>query len=106
MPTTGATGTATSKPVNRVVHLIKPSGNGDGWHCSDKQRELILKLITDHNLEEVAEEMSQEMFGSSPKDLNKLQASGLIQRILEEHAGKKPSKSKNGNGRYVTGGAR
>ncbi len=95
------------QPVNRIkTNGIKPNGNGEGWHCSDKQRGLILKLIADHDLEEVAEEMSQEMFGVSPKDLNKLQASGLIQRILEEHASKKPSKGKNGNGRYVNGGVR
>jgi hypothetical protein len=95
------------QPVNRIkANGIKTNGLGSGWHCSDKQRELILKLIADHNLEEVAEEMSQEMFGVSPKDLNKLQASGLIQRILEEHASKKPSKGKNGNGRYVNGGVR
>jgi hypothetical protein len=76
-------------PVNRIKTAgIKPNGNG-AWHCSDKHRELIQKLITDHGLEEVAEEMSQEMFGASPKNLNKLQASGLIQRILEEHASKK-----------------
>jgi hypothetical protein len=94
-------------PVNRIkTNGIKTNGNGDGWHCSDKQRGLILKLIADHDLEEVAEEMSQEMFNSSVKDLNKLQASGLIQRILEEHASKKPSKGKNGNGRYVNGGVR
>lgn len=86
-------------PVNR----LKNNGNGEGWHCSDKQRSLILKLIADHDLEEVAEDMSQEMFGCSPKDLNKLQASGLIQRILEGHGSKKPSK---GNGKYVNGGAR
>ena len=92
------------KPVNRLkAHGIKTNGNGEDWHCSDKQRGLILKLIADHNLEEVAEEMSREMFGCSPESLNKLQASGLIQRILEEHANKKPSK---GNGRYVNGGAR
>lgn len=91
-------------PVNRLkTNGIKTNGNGD-WHCSDKQRELIVKLIKDHNLEEVAEEMSQEMFGCSPKDLNKLQASGLIQRILEEHASKKPSKGK--NGKYANGGVR
>jgi hypothetical protein len=95
------------EPINRLkTNGIKTNGNGGGWHCSDKQRELILKLINDHNLEEVAEEMSQEMFGASPKDLNKLQASGLIQRILEEFASKKPSKGKNGNGRYVNGGVR
>ncbi len=95
------------QPVNRIkTNGIKTNGNGEGWHCSDKQRALILKLITDHNLEEVAEVMSQEMFGASPRDLNKLQASGLIQRILEENANKKPSKGKNGNGRYVNGGVR
>jgi hypothetical protein len=95
------------QPVNRIkTNGTKTNGNGDGWHCSDKQRELILKLINDHNLEEVAEEMSQEMFGAPPKDLNKLQASGLIQRILEEFASKKSSKGKNGNGRYVNGGVR
>ena len=92
------------EPINRLkAHGIKTNGNGEGWHCSDKQRELLLKLISTHNLEEIAEEMSQEMFSCSPKDLNKLQASGLIQRILEEHTGKKSSK---GNGKYVNGGVR
>jgi hypothetical protein len=95
------------KPINRIkANGIKTNGNGDGWQCSDKQRGLILKLISDHGLEEVAEEMSREMFGASPKDLNKLQASGLIQRILDEFASKKQSKGKNGNGRYVNGGVR
>lgn len=94
-------------PINRIkVNGIKNNGNGDGWHCSDKQRGLILKLIADHDLEDVAEEMSQEMFNSSVKDLNKLQASSLIQRILEEYASKKPSKGKNGSGKYVSGGMR
>jgi hypothetical protein len=93
------------KPINRIkANGIKTNGNGE-WRCSEKQRELLLKLISTHNLEEIAEKMSQEMFTCSPKDLNKLQASGLIQRILDQHASKKPSKSKNGNGRYVTGGA-
>lgn len=91
------------EPINR----LKTNGtttNGDGeWRCSEKQRELLLKLISTHNLEEIAEEMSQEMFTCSPKDLNKLQASGLIQRILEEHASRKPSK---GNGGFANGGVR
>jgi hypothetical protein len=94
-------------PVNRIkTNGIKTNGNGEGWNCSEKQRELIVKLIKDHNLEEVAEEMSKAMFGCSPEALNKLQASGLIQRILDEFASKKHSKSKNGNGRYANGGVR
>ncbi len=94
---------------HQSVNRIKTNGvksNGDGWHCSEKQRSLILKLVADHGLEEVAKEMSQEMFNSSVKDLNKLQASGLIQRILDEFASKKPSKGNNGNGKYVSGGMR
>lgn len=94
-------GNGHEEPINRLKTNGIKTNNGDGWHCSDKQRGLILKLIADHNLEEVAEEMSREMFGCSPEGLNKLQASGLIQRILEEHASKKPSK-----GKYVNGGAR
>ena len=104
----GSNGNGNIKPVNRIASISKTNGittNGNSdWQCSDKQRGLILKLIADHDLEEVTEEMSQEMFGCSPESLNKLQASGLIQRILEEHA--KPSKGKNGKGRYVNGGAR
>ena len=106
----GSNGNGNIKPVNRIIASISKTngittnGSGEGWHCSDKQRALILKLIADHELEEVAEEMSREMFGCSPKDLNKLQASGLIQRILEEHASKKPSKGK--NGKYANGGIR
>jgi hypothetical protein len=105
----GSNGNGNIKPVNRIASISKTNGittndNGE-WRCSEKQRELLLKLIKDHNLEEVAEEMSEAMFGCSPEALNKLQASGLIQRILEEHAGRKPGKSKNGNGRYVAGGA-
>jgi hypothetical protein len=47
------------------------------------------------------------MFGVGVRELNKLQASGLIDRILDEHGGRKP----NGRGRtprraYQNGGAR
>ena len=92
-------------PVNRLnTSGVRTNGNGEGWHCSEKQRELIVKLIKDHNLDEVADKMADEMFGRSPEALNKLQASGLIQRILEEHASKKPSKGK--NGKYANGGVR
>jgi hypothetical protein len=93
-------------PVNRIKSNGSNSNDNSQWRCSDKQRDLIQKLITDHGLEEIAEDMSQDMFNSSVKDLNKLQASGLIQRILEEHASKKSVKGKNGNGRYVNGGVR
>ena len=85
--------------------------NGNGWHCSDKQRELILKLVEQHTLEKQdIENLSREMFGSTVKDLNKLQASGLIDRILEEHGGRSHAPRRNGGPprqrQYSNGGSR
>ena len=85
--------------------------NGDGWHCSDKQRELILKLVEQHTLDKQdIEHLSREMFGSTVKDLNKLQASGLIDRILEEHGGRSHAPRRNGGPprqrQYSNGGSR
>jgi hypothetical protein len=106
----GSNGNGSIKPVNRIANASKTNGlttNGadKGWRCSDKQRELVLKLIADHNIETAVGEMSMQMFGKSPENCNRLECSGLIARILDEYASKKPSKSKNGNGRYVAGGA-
>ena len=85
--------------------------NGDGWHCSDKQKELILKLVEQHRIDKQdIEHLSREMFGSTVKDLNKLQASGLIDRILEEHGGRSHAPRRNGGPprqrQYSNGGSR
>ncbi len=88
-------------------------GRGDSWTCSDKQRELILKLVEEHQLDKgQVEDMSLDMFGIGVKELNKLQASGLIDRILDEHGGQKQQRA--GRSRstpaprrpYANGGAR
>ena len=86
--------------------------NGDGWICSDKQRDLILKLVTEHNLDKgQVDDTSRDMFGVGVKELNKLQASGLIERILDEHGGgRKGNGSRNRSTpprrQYANGGAR
>lgn len=61
------------------------STNGNGhWSCSDKQKELILKLVGEHDLDrDVVEELALDRFGSGVKQLNKLQASGLIGELIE-----------------------
>jgi hypothetical protein len=50
------------------------------------------------------------MFGVGVKELNKLQASGLIERILDEHGGRKTARPPRSNGApkraYANGGAR
>ena len=71
--------------------------SGDNWVCSDKQKELILKLVEQHGLEKKeVEALAKEMFCLPVKTLNRLQASGLIEELLERHG---KSTKKNGNGR-------
>jgi hypothetical protein len=92
-------------------HASNGHSNGAGWHCSDKQRDLILNLVGQHGLEKQdIENLSHEMFGAAVKGLNKLQASGLIDRILEEHGGRSHAPRRNGGPprqrQYSNGGSR
>ena len=68
------------------------------WACSDKQRELVLKLVSQHHLDKKeVEVLAHELFGAPVKTLNRLQASGLIEELLARHG--KGKKNGNGNGR-------
>jgi hypothetical protein len=81
------------------------NGHNDAWSCSDKQKILILKIVDDHKLDKnEIEQLAQERFSKSVKKLNKLEASGLIEELLEKHGDGKG----NGRGasRYHKAGAR
>jgi len=83
------------------------AGNGNGhrssderWNCSDKQRTLILKIVDENKLDKAeVEKLAQDRFGKSVKALNKLEASGLIEELIERTGGK-------GSGRFSRAGAR
>lgn len=76
------------------------NGSSDTWNCSDKQRDLILKIVEEHNLDKKqVDSLAQERFGKSVKALNKLEASGLIDELLEQ-TGQKNNRSQKTNGRY------
>lgn len=73
------------------------NGNGhtkppeDKWTCSDKQRELILKITDEHKLDKTkVDQLAQDRFGKGVKLLNKLEASGLIDELLEQAGQSKP----------------
>ena len=98
-------GNGHAKPSNG--HKANRNGNGEGWQCSDKQRDLILKLISEHSLDKAdVEALSQDMFSKGVKQLNKLQASGLIDHLLEEHGGKRSTRPKTNGRHYANGGVR
>ena len=83
-------------PTNRITtNGVRNDRPGSSWQCTEKQETLLKKLVNDHNLEQMAE----EMFNQPVSSLNKLQASALIRRILGEHT----SKVKNGSTGSVNG---
>jgi hypothetical protein len=66
----------------------------DHWSCSPKQKEYILDLIQQHGLEKNdIEALAQDRFGKSVRQLNKLEASGLIEEIKEQVAKGQPAQS-------------
>ena len=57
----------------------------DNWNCSTKQKDLITKIVNEHKLDKQnVEKLAQDRFGKSVKALNKLEASGLIEELLEQ----------------------
>src|SRR5690606_10786562 len=59
---------------------------GPAWKCSDKQRDLILKIVDEHHLGKTSiEALANERFGKGVKSLNKMEASGLIDELLDTH---------------------
>lgn len=87
-------GNGSAAPRTTNGHASQP--NGDQWACSDKQRDLILKIGDEHKLDKSqVEEISKQLFQRPAKTLNKLEASVLIKELLEEFG----PKGTNGNGR-------
>jgi hypothetical protein len=73
--------------------------NGDQWACSDRQKELILRVVEENKLDkQEVEALAKDMFNTPVKVLNKMQASGLIEELLAKYATKK-NNGGNGNGR-------
>ena len=78
----------------------RSNGNGqtnDIWQCSPKQRDLILRITDEHRLDKNnVEQLAQDRFGKGVRQLNKLEASGLIDELLEQ-VGQKPSNGRRFN---------
>ena len=58
------------------------------WKCTDKQRELIENLVAEHQLDKSdVENLAVERFGKGVRHLNKVEASGLIDELIDTHGG-------------------
>ena len=68
-----------------------PGPESGSWKCTDKQKELILKIADEHKLDKArVEQLAQDRFGKCVRGLNKLEASGLINELLEQAGQSKP----------------
>jgi hypothetical protein len=72
--------------------FVPPDGYGmDGdkngeWKCSQKQRSLIEKIIAENKIDQAeVEQLVTGMFGLRVEQLNKMQASGFIDELLDRH---------------------
>jgi hypothetical protein len=91
-------------PAPRTTNDHNNQSNGDQWECSEKQRDLILKIVEEHKLEkQEIEALAKDRFGLPVKSLNKLQASGLIEELIERYG---PKKTNGNGGRSYQRGAR
>jgi hypothetical protein len=62
----------------------QPVSEKDTWKCSPAQKDLILKVVEEHKLDKLkVEELAVDRFGVGVKSLTKLQASGLIEELLQ-----------------------
>ena len=94
--------------IQQIGFLPGSNGNGNGnghtpapepdrWNCSDKQKELILKITDEHKLDKTkVDQLAQDRFGKGVTQLNKLQASGLIEELLEQTGQAKPRNARFG----------
>jgi len=85
--------------IQQVGFLPSENGNGHSngngrdnqpkeevWKCSPKQKDLILKIIEENKLQKMdVEKLARDRFSKGVKDLNKLEASGLIEELLEKY---------------------
>lgn len=91
METTTTNNTAAANSTSQPGH---PAPDPTRWKCSDKQKDLILKLVDEHQLDKnEVDHLARQRFGKGVRLLSKLEASGLIDELLDTYGG---SRSQNG----------
>jgi hypothetical protein len=85
----GARATNPNGNGNGNGHSPAPARNGDQWNCTDGQKGFILRIVSESSLnKQDVEDLAQQLFSTGVKDLDKMQASQLIEELLEK-TGKK-----------------
>ena len=87
----------TNGNANGEGHAPAPTRNGDHWNCTDGQKGFILRIISESSLtKQDVDDLAQQLFNAGVSSLDKMQASQLIEELLE----KTGKKSGNGQRRW------
>jgi len=87
-------------PMNSNHSSNGHAQNGDHWKCSDKQKDLILKLVEEHSLDkDEVDHLARQRFGKGVRMLNKVEASGLIDELIDVHGGSNRQGNQSGSNR-------
>lgn len=101
---------AVDKDIQQVGFLPDPTygvrnngsnGNGhhpkpslDRWNCTEGQKGFILRILNENNIsKENTEDLANQLFGLGVKQINKMQASQLIEELLIK-SGQPPQKNR------------
>src|SRR5206468_2622283 len=84
-------GAQPSNAGNGNAPVQRPAGNGGAngaWRCSEKQRDFIEKIVRENRLDkQKVEAVAIDLFGVGVRQFDRLQASGLIDELLDRHGG-------------------
>jgi hypothetical protein len=70
-------------PNGNSPHPSRHNGGGDRWNCTEGQRGLILRILDENNIpKQDTEDLANQLFGIGVRQLNKMQASQLIEELL------------------------
>lgn len=85
-------------PVGASENSIEPT---PAWKCSEKQKALIMELAGKTGLDDSAlNELATRRFNKSVAMLNRMEASGLIDELMN-HSGSSPKRSASGRNNYT-----
>lgn len=80
-----------SYPNGNNGNRPQPKPQGEVWNCTPGQKGFIQRIVSDNQMQmQDAEDLSQQLYGIGVKELDKMQASQLIEELLSK-AGKSPT---------------